>query len=246
MRRGGRSSRRRRHRGRGLLRAVVVLALLVVLAGGAAWTLTPSVADAPQRVAATVAARGETSDAGVVPARVAAALVATEDAHFYTDHGVDPRAVARRAREVATGGIGGGAGLAQQLAKLVYGPDTTGARAEAEQLTLAVKLDHTFSRHRVLAMYLDEVYFGDQVSGVTDAARHYFGVRPDQLTWSQAAMLAGLVQAPTAYDPHLHLHLARVRERHVLDRLVATGVLSAAQADAAFRSPLDPAVTFAG
>jgi len=66
----------------------------------------------------------------------------------------------------------------------------------------------------------------------------HFAKTPAQLSWSQASMLAGLVQAPSAYDPMIHLSAVRLRQRHVLNRLVATGVLSAAQADAAFAAPL--------
>jgi len=63
-------------------------------------------------------------------------------------------------------------------------------------------------------------------------------VTPSQLSWAQASMLAGLVQAPSAYDPIDHLSAGRVRQRHVLNRLVATGVLSAVEADAAYAAPL--------
>jgi membrane peptidoglycan carboxypeptidase len=82
------------------------------------------------------------------------------------------------------------------------------------------------------------VYYGHGFYGLADAARGYFGTTPARLTWGQASMLAGLVQAPSAYDPYLHLDLARQRQRHVIDRLVATHVLTAAQGDAAFAEPL--------
>jgi membrane peptidoglycan carboxypeptidase len=73
---------------------------------------------------------------------------------------------------------------------------------------------------------------------VADAARGYFGTTPDRLTWGQASMLAGVLPAPTAYDPVAHLDLARQRERHVLDRLVAVGRLSSKDAAAAYAEPL--------
>jgi membrane peptidoglycan carboxypeptidase len=82
------------------------------------------------------------------------------------------------------------------------------------------------------------VYFGHGFYGLTAAATGYFGVSPAHLSWAQASMLAGLVQAPSAYDPIDHLSAGRLRQRHVLDRLVATQVLSTAQADAAFAAPL--------
>jgi membrane peptidoglycan carboxypeptidase len=73
---------------------------------------------------------------------------------------------------------------------------------------------------------------------LADATQGYFGVTPDQVSWAQASMIAGLVQAPTAYDSLNHLDLAKQRQRHVLDRLVATGALSSAEADAVFAAPL--------
>jgi len=87
-------------------------------------------------------------------------------------------------------------------------------------------------------MYLSAVYFGHGFYGLPAAARGYFATAPADLSWAQASMLAGLVQAPSAYDPYAHLDLARRRQRHVLDQLVATGTLTASQADTAFAAPL--------
>jgi penicillin-binding protein 1A len=87
-------------------------------------------------------------------------------------------------------------------------------------------------------MYLNSIYYGHGFWGVVAAARGYFGVSPRRLTWGEASLLAGLPQAPSAYDPLRHLPLARLRQRHVLDQLVADGHLSTAGAGAAFREPL--------
>lgn len=87
-------------------------------------------------------------------------------------------------------------------------------------------------------MYLSADYYGNGYWGEVAAARGYFGLRPARLSWAQASMLAGLVQAPSAYDPVRHFALAKQRQRHVLDRLVATRYLTAAQAAAAHRAPL--------
>ncbi len=74
--------------------------------------------------------------------------------------------------------------------------------------------------------------------GLADASRGYFGLAPGELSWAQASLMAGVVQAPTAYDPLAHLNLAKQRQRYVLDRLVETGVFSQVQPDAAFAVPL--------
>jgi penicillin-binding protein 1A len=95
-------------------------------------------------------------------------------------------------------------------------------------------------------MYFDAAYFGHGAYGLASASRVYFGVSPSQLTWAQATMLAGLVNAPSAYDPTAHLTLARSRQRHVIDRLVATHVFTKSQGNAVYAESLAPAIPFGG
>lgn len=210
-------------------------ALLVTLGAVAVlWPATPAVADAGERVHAILAAHGATALTSLpAPDRVGRALIATEDSRFRSTPGVDPVALARVVRSAVSGaGDAGGAGLAQQLAKNLYHPGGSAIWREAQQVELAVKLEHSYSKDDILRMYLSAVYFGHGYYGVTQAAHGYFGVGPSRLTWGQAALLAGLVQAPGADDPIDHPHRAAAREQHVLRRLVATGVLGAAQAEA--------------
>jgi len=107
-----------------------------------------------------------------------------------------------------------------------------------EQVGLGLKLSVSYSKPAILEMYLNAIYFGNGYWGYVTAAHGYFGVGPDQLTWPEAALLAGLPQAPSAYDPVLHFALAKRRQRQVLDQLVVNHVLTAAQANTAFRAPL--------
>ncbi len=227
---------------------ISLLALLLALAAafGLAWMLTPGVHDAQARTAAILRSHGGISDNGNPPARVSQAMVATEDSRFYSHPGLDPKGLARGVVNLFTHGELQGATLNAQLAKLLYSGDNSGVLATAEEGVLAFKLDTTYSKRQILAMYLDAAYFGHGAYGVQTAARTYFGLPADQLSWGQASLLAGLVNAPTAYDPTAHLHLARERQRHVLDRLVATHVLTRAQADAAYAQPLHPAESFSG
>jgi membrane peptidoglycan carboxypeptidase len=225
----------RRHR---LLRRLggIVLAVLVVgaLLLAAGWVLTPSVSDAQSRVAAHLAAHGAPALAGPVPAKIADALIATEDSRFESTPGVDPLGLVREPLGVVTGKDEGGATLEQQLAKNLYSGDG-GMLAKAEDVVLALKLDRSWTKAQILRMYLDDGYYGAGFYGLTEAAQGYFGERPDQLTWAQASLLAGLFQAPSAYNPFLHADAARTRQAHVLDRLVTTGHLSRAEADAVAR-----------
>jgi membrane peptidoglycan carboxypeptidase len=246
----GRRRRRRRPAWvRWLLRLAVAVIGLCVLGACGLFLLvatSPSVANAPERVAAILAGHDAPSDKGVIPTRVATALLATEDSRYYHDPALDPRGVVRAGIGVVTGnGNDGGATIEQQLAKMLYAPGTS-LGAELRQVGIAFRLDQHFSKHRILALYLDAAYFGDGAYGVTAAAEHYFGLAPDQLSWAQATLLAGLVQAPTEYDPHGHFSLARQRQSHVLDRLVATHQLTRTQADQIWNAPLDPAVPFFG
>jgi penicillin-binding protein 1A len=175
-----------------------------------------------------------------VPARFAKSLVATEDHRFYQDPGIDPIAVGRVALGYLTGKgtQQGGATITQQLAKMLYTPGQSGFKAEAEQVALAVKLSFTYSKAQILQMYAEVAYFGQGYYSLGAASCGYFGVPPSALAWQQAALLAGLVQAPSAYDPVTHPALAHAREAHVLGRLAATGVLTRAQADAALAQSL--------
>jgi penicillin-binding protein 1A len=207
---------------------------------------SPSVGSAPGRVREILAAHSAPSDGGAIPAHVSAALLATEDSRFYSDPALDPRGVVRALWGVATSnGNDGGATIELQLAKMLY-VHGTGPAAELRQVGVAFRLDQRFSKKQILAMYLDAAYFGDGAYGVVEAAYHYFGTTPDGLSWAQASLLAGLVQAPSNYDPHGHFGLARQRQAHVLARLVATGRLTPAQASSVWRDPLDPVVAFYG
>jgi penicillin-binding protein 1A len=229
-----------------LLAVAVVLALLAAAGLAAIILSSPSVTNAPARVRAILTAHHAPSDNGVIPSRLAAALLATEDSRYYGDPALDARGVARATVGVITNnGSDGGATIEQQLAKMLYAPGTS-VGAELRQVGVAFRLDERFSKTDILAMYLDAAYFGDGAYGVTGASLHYFGVPPGQLSWAQASLLAGLVQAPSGYDPHGHFSLARKRQAHVLARLVATHQLTVSAAAEIWQAPLNPIVAFYG
>jgi hypothetical protein len=242
---------RRARRGRRVLRrlavTVVVLVLLGIAAFGGLMALTPSVGNASQLAAQQARAHHVPYPGPPVAPRFAAALVATEDWRFYSEPGIDLYAVARVGFGFVTGhGIAGGATLYQQLAKLLYTNGRSSPADEAEQVALAVKLYLTYPRAKILQMYADVVYFGNGYYGLKAASCGYFGVEPTALSWPQAAMLAGMVQGPSLDDPLTHPANARTREVHVIGRLVATGKLSQAQANAALAIPLPGLVANAG
>jgi penicillin-binding protein 1A len=244
--RGGRSQGPRRATAprlprwlRRVLIAILALALAGVLLFATLLLITPSVGNAPSLAAAFDRAHGAAYPGPLVPSVFADSLVATEDHRFYSEPGFDPIAIGRVIIGRVTGQPDqGGATLYQQLAKMLYTQGQGGVSVEAEQIILGIKLDLNYSKPQIIRLYADVAYFGHGYYGLAEASCGYFGVIPAGLTWPQAAMLAGIVQAPTADNPIAHYTVARAREAHVLGRLVATGRLTATQAARAYRAPL--------
>ncbi len=162
-----------------------------------------------------------------------------EDEHFYANIAINVLDGAGRAALAAlqSGGDPDGSTIPQQLARQLYDRGE-GLEGTLEAIGLGVKLSLSYSRDQVLEMYLNSIYYGSGYWGDVAAARGYFGVPPSSLSWGEAAMLAGLPQAPSSYDPKHHLALAKLRQRHVLDQLVDNHLLSEARAKAVFREPL--------
>jgi penicillin-binding protein 1A len=222
-----------------MLVVVLALALVAVLAFIALLLITPSVGNAPDLAQSFDRAHHAVYPGPPVPARFAESLVATEDHRFYAEPGVDPYAVARVIRGRVTGQPDqGGATLYQQLAKMLYTPGRSGVTVEVEQIMLGIKLYLSYPKAEILRLYADIAYFGHGYYGLAEASCGYFGVTPAGLSWPQAALLAGLVQAPSTDNPIAHFAVARAREAHVLGRLAATGKLTQAQASRAYRQPL--------
>lgn len=200
---------------------------------------TPSVSDAEARVQSLDRTAGVRDSGEPIPTAFAGALVATEDSRFYSDNGLDVAGMLRAATTPLHGGQDqGGSTLDQQLAKQLYTNGSSGLSDKIEQVALAVKLDDHYPKQQILEMYASTVYFGHGLYGLKAASCGYFGVHPAQLSEAQASLLAGVLQAPSDYDPLTNLDLARSRQRHVLDRLVATRALTSGQADTVFAAPL--------
>lgn len=226
---------------------VVLVVCLSLLLFGGLLLLSPSVGNAPRIAAAQDASHHVAYPGPAVPAQFTAALEATEDHRFGEEPGVDPFAVVK-----AVGGVivhtddPGGATIYQQLAKMLYTPGAEGISVEAKQVALAVKLRYSYSGAEILRMYADVAYYGNGFYGIEAASCGYFGVAPAQLSWPQAAMLAGVVNGPSLDDPLINPANGRAREEHVIGRLVATGTLTQAQANRALAVPLSAMLAGAG
>jgi penicillin-binding protein 1A len=186
-----------------------------------------------------IARRGDYKEEPVeiarLPKYVPAALIAIEDRRFYDHIGIDPRGIARAlTRNVQAGGVTqGGSTLTQQLAKTSFLSADRSIKRKLQEVIIALWLEARLSKDEILSRYLSSVYFGDGAYGIRAAARVYFDTEPEKLTLGEAAMLAGLVQAPSRLAPSRHLENARERGRLVLAAMVETGAITQAEADKA-------------
>jgi len=192
-----------------------------------------------------VARRGAIIDKPVevakLPAHVPQAFMAIEDRRFYDHWGVDPRGIARAMWHNiwSDGSSQGGSTITQQLAKGVFlSSDRTMGRKAREAL-IAFWLEAWLTKDQILERYLSNVYFGDNVYGLRAASLHYFDRQPERLTISQAAMLAGLLKAPSRLAPTSNLKGARARAALVTQAMVEAGYISKAQRDQLAPARLD-------
>ena len=188
------------------------------------------------------AQHGRPIDAGDLPKDLIDALLATEDRRFNSHFGVDPISIARAmVVNLRAGSIRqGGSTLTQQLAKnLFLSPDRSLER-KLQELLLAFWLEASFSKQQILTVYLNRVYFGAGAYGVDAAARKYFGKPAEKLELYESALLAGLLKAPTRYNPVANPKLSAKRTRQVLLNMVDAELLSQSRADAA--SAMPPAI----
>ncbi|WP_250290240.1 transglycosylase domain-containing protein [Frankia sp. CiP1_Cm_nod1] len=221
--------------------------------------LTPPLPQSSQILAADgsliATLRGETNrtvvDGKDIPVVMRQAIVAIEDSRFYSHGGVDVKGVVRAAlRNSEAGDVQQGAStLTQQYVKnvLLQNAHTRQQREDAAGTSLerkiqearyAVTLENKISKDEILERYLNIAYFGNGNYGVGTAAQNYFQTHIAKLTLPQAALLAGLVQSPSLYDPVNHPDAARTRRDIVLDRMAALGYVAPADAAAAKAAPV--------
>jgi penicillin-binding protein 1A len=171
-------------------------------------------------------------DVTKLPKHVPGAFVAIEDRRFYSHIGIDFRAIARALqRNVDEGEVQqGGSTITQQLAKNAFLSSQRSLRRKAQEALIALYLEARLSKDEILSRYLSTVYFGDGVFGLRAAARHYFDKTPETLSIGEAAMLAGMVKAPSRLAPTEDLPAARERARIVLATMVEVGTITPQQA----------------
>jgi len=171
------------------------------------------------------------------------ATVAAEDATFWSHYGVEPLAIVRGALIITSGeGSSGGSTITQQLARALY-PDTVNpldfsVTRKLREAMIAVALDKEYSKQDQMVMYLNLIFYGQRSFGIEAASQTFFNKHASELDLAEASLLAGLPQAPSAYDPTVFFDQAKIRQQYVLNQMVKYDYITREEADAAFAQPL--------
>lgn len=162
---------------------------------------------------------------------IISATVAAEDATFWTNPGVDPFAILRAVRINLSGdGSSGASTITQQLARNIFmsldeRTDVSYNR-KIKEAAIAVEMTRTYSKEYIMELYLNQTYYGHRAYGVGAAARTYFGTNASDVNLAEAALIAGLAQAPDAYDPLKDETAAKTRQQYVLDQMAKLGMIT--------------------
>ncbi len=169
-----------------------------------------------------------------IPKLMQDAVIAVEDARFRQHGGIDPKGMARALLAMLTGGRRQGAStITQQVARTMLLTHQFTVERKTKEIMLALKIEDSLSKDRILELYMNEIFLGQRAYGFAAAAQTYFGKPMNQLSLGETALLAGLPQNPYYANPVANLPRAVARQRLVLERMHATGVISAAQLAAA-------------
>ena len=174
-----------------------------------------------------------------VPQRVQQAILAAEDDAFYRHRGVDYTGLARAAvANFVSGRRGqGGSTITMQVARNFYLSSERSYLRKIYEIALALKIESELSKDRILEVYANQIFLGQRAYGFSAAAQTYFGKKLPDLTVGEAAMLAGLPAAPSAYNPWVNPRRAKVRQQYVLSRMLQLGFISQRDYDEAMAEP---------
>ena len=172
------------------------------------------------------------------------AVLAVEDERFYSHGGIDARRIAGAAlANLKQGELAqGGSTITQQLARKTFLTDQKSFWRKAREIVLAVRLEWAFSKDEILEMYLNRIYFGRGFYGIEAAAQGYFGKKASAVTLDEAALLVGLIQAPSAYAPPANMKKALARRTVVLARMQTVGAITPREAERAAGTTVRPSM----
>ena len=163
-----------------------------------------------------------------LPSNLINAVVATEDRRFFSHHGIDIFGILRASYANHEAGhiVQGGSTITQQLAKLLFLTPDRNFKRKIQEILLALQLERNFTKEQIITCYLNRAYFGAGNYGVGNAAKFYFGKNVARINLNEAAMLAGLLKAPSKYSPKNNMELAQARADEVLENMAEAGFLS--------------------
>jgi penicillin-binding protein 1A len=226
---------------RQLAMALAAIVALVTPSAVTLWVSTPSAGDVQQRVRAATDSHGVVLlSEDQIPPVLAQAVVATEDERFYSHHGIDTIGLGRAFLYDVTHfcPCEGGSTITEQLVKDVYLNGNDEGYDKLVDTIMALKVERVISKKRIMADYLSEITTGFGRYGVSAAACAYFHAPLGSLTLGQYALLAGVTQAPSLYDPTVNPTLAGQRRAAVLSAMVSEKFITAAQAASAAAEPV--------
>lgn len=176
-----------------------------------------------------------------LPAYVQYAFISAEDARFYSHRGIDVIRIAGAVwADIKAGGyVQGASTISQQLIKLSHLSSEKTITRKLEEAVLAYQMEQRYSKEEILSMYLNYVYFGGGYYGIEAAAQGYFGVHASDLSVSQAALLAGVLKAPSKYAPHLDPAASKSRRDMVLGLMHDYGYITEEQRDKGREEPIE-------
>ena len=174
-----------------------------------------------------------------IPQVMKDAVLAAEDARFYQHGGVDYKGVARAALENLRDARSQGAStITMQVARNFYLSTEKTFTRKIYEILLALRIESLLSKDQILELYMNQIFLGQRASGFAAASEIYFGKPLKDVTVAEAAMLAGLPKAPSAYNPVSNPRRARVRQRYIIDRMFETGFITEKQHDEALEQTL--------
>ena len=175
-----------------------------------------------------------------IPADLIAALLATEDRQFYEHGGVDIKGIARAiAKDILAGEfVEGASTITQQLAKTLFLTPEKNLLRKLKEAVLAIQIERRYTKKEILALYLNQVYFGSGAYGIAAAGERFFGKTARNLTLAECALIAGMPRAPSAYSPLVNPDLATKRRNIVLRQMAETGAITTAMYQQAASEPL--------
>ncbi len=184
--------------------------------------------------------RRDTIPPSEIPEKIKQAFVAAEDSRFYEHRGIDipgiMRALITDIKKMRFSQ--GGSTITQQLVKLLFLTPEKSIKRKVIEMLLALKVERYLTKDQILGLYLNQIYLGNGVYGIVQAARSYFGKDVRDLTLGEIALLASLPKSPGFYDPRRHLERALIRRKYVLTRMMEDGYITKQEAAAAASEPV--------